>query len=65
MILRRRKPFVCVRCGQVITRGQEIGVLRLLRWNRYHETCAEEEGLIDRDEFGRPLLGPRKTDGAG
>lgn len=49
---------MCARCGREIPRGENISVFRGFRWARYHETCAAAAGLIDDDEFGRPLSGP-------
>ena len=60
----RKKPLVCVHCGQEITRGQEIREFRGFKWRSYHETCAAEAGLIDEDEFGWPLRGPENAETA-
>jgi hypothetical protein len=55
---------VCARCGQEIPRGEQISSLRLFGWTHFHETCAEQEGVIDADEFGWPLRGPKPPDDA-
>jgi hypothetical protein len=59
--MRRKKPIICSRCGGEIPRGEYIAQSRSFlppRWDRFHETCAAAEGLIDADEFGWPLRGP-------
>ncbi len=63
LLTRTRKRLVCAHCGREIAPEEhglsQLGSLLPPKVERYHETCAAEAGLIDEDEFGWPLRGPR------